>query len=203
MIVDDLKSEFPDAIIDVVETESPYVEIKPDALHRAAKFLLERGFDQLMCLSGVDTKTQKAVTKPLPKDAPKSAKPDVPAEAILVVYHLCSTSTCEKIALRVTLDRTAPRVRSVSDVWKAANWHEREAFDMYGVVFAEHPDMTRILCPDDWVGFPLRKDYVFPTYYHDVPHARMPSGGELADNPATAWDRYKPKEKTDEGSHGH
>ncbi|MEK8022821.1 MAG: NADH-quinone oxidoreductase subunit C [Candidatus Hydrogenedentota bacterium] len=203
-LFDSLKEKFGDATIEYVETASPYIAVQADAIHKVAAFLLKEGFDQLMCLSGVDTKTMKAVTKPLPKDAPKSTKPDVPPEQILVVYHLCRTSTGEKIALRVSLDREAPSVRTVSDVWKAANWHEREAFDMYGIVFEGHPDLTRILCPDDWIGYPLRKDYVFPTMYHDVPHARMPSGGELADHPEAAMNRDNKPEAAPAGKpHAH
>lgn len=203
MIFETLKEKFGDDVIEHVETASAYIAVKPDAIHRVAKFLLGAGFDQLMCLSGVDTKGQKAVTKPLPKDAPKSQKPDVPPEEILVVYHLCSTATAEKIALRVALDRDQPKVRSVADIWKIANWHEREAFDMYGVVFEGHPDMTRILCPDDWIGYPLRKDYVFPTAYHDVSHARLPSGGELHDHLETAMDSTRRPQQAGEKPHAH
>ena len=62
-------------------------------------------------------------------------------------------------------------VCSVTDIWPAAEWHERETFDLLGVSFDEHPDLRRILCPDDWVGHPLRKDYVFPTEYEGIPAA--------------------------------
>ena len=58
---------------------------------------------------------------------------------------------------------------SVVRFWPAADWHEREAYDMFGIVFDGHPDLRRILCADDWEGFPLRKDYVFPREYHGIP----------------------------------
>lgn len=78
------------------------------------------------------------------------------------------TATCE-FAVRVTVDRQDPVVPTVSHVWPAADWHEREAYDLFGIVFSDHPDLRRILCPDDWVGHPLRKDYDFPVAYHGIP----------------------------------
>jgi len=61
-----------------------------------------------------------------------------------------------------------PEVDSVSDVWAIADWHEREAYDLVGIRFLGHPNPKRILCPEDWVGHPLRKDYEFPLEYHDI-----------------------------------
>jgi len=76
-----------------------------------------------------------------------------------------------ELAIKVRVPRDAPHVRSVADVWSTADWHEREAFDLLGVTFDQHPDPRRILCPDDWVGHPLRKDYEFPTEYQGIPCA--------------------------------
>jgi NADH-quinone oxidoreductase subunit C len=61
-----------------------------------------------------------------------------------------------------------PEVPSVADVWRTADWHEREVFDLSGVHFTGHPDLRRILCPEDWVGYPLRKDYEMPLEYHGI-----------------------------------
>lgn len=74
-----------------------------------------------------------------------------------------------EFAVRVTVDRDKPVIPSVAHVWPAAEWHEREAFDLMGIDFSSHPDLRRILCPDDWEGFPLRKDYEFPLEYHGIP----------------------------------
>ncbi len=71
--------------------------------------------------------------------------------------------------LHVDLDRGDPHVASVMDLWPAAEWHEREAFDMMGIVYDGHADLRRILLPDDWEGYPLRKDYKVPTTYRDMP----------------------------------
>jgi NADH-quinone oxidoreductase subunit C len=175
-LFDQLRAQFGDTIIEEVATTSPYILVKTDAIREIARFCRDLGFDSLMCLSAVDTKGIKADTKPLPAGSPKTAKSAPPPEQFWVVYHLGSTTTREKAALKVIADRTDPHVPSVCDVWRVANWHEREAFDMYGIIFEGHPNLTRILCCD-----PLRKDYVFPTSYHDVPHERMPSGGESAE----------------------
>jgi NADH-quinone oxidoreductase subunit C len=86
-----------------------------------------------------------------------------------VVYDLWSFDLGHTFAVKVYTPRDKPSVPSVADLWPAADWHEREAFDMFGIDFPGHPDLRRILCADDWEGFPLRKDYVFPREYHGIP----------------------------------
>jgi NADH-quinone oxidoreductase subunit C len=86
-----------------------------------------------------------------------------------VVYDLWSFDLHHAFAVKVFCARDNPRVPSVVDLWAAADWHEREAYDMFGIVFDGHPDLRRILCADDWEGYPLRKDYVFPREYHGIP----------------------------------
>ncbi|MFQ3574291.1 MAG: NADH-quinone oxidoreductase subunit C [Thermodesulfovibrionales bacterium] len=82
-----------------------------------------------------------------------------------VVYHLFSMRHRHFIRIKVqvpdkkTEDSNEPCLDTVTDIWKGANWHERECFDMYGIVFEGHPDLRRILMPEDWTGYPLRKDY--------------------------------------------
>ncbi len=76
-----------------------------------------------------------------------------------VLYHLYATSAFRRLRLAVRLGRDNPRLNSVVGVWPAANWYEREVFDLFGVVFDGHPDLRRILLPEDWEGHPLRKDY--------------------------------------------
>jgi NADH-quinone oxidoreductase subunit C len=71
--------------------------------------------------------------------------------------------------VKIFTPRNQPAVPSVADLWPAANWHEREAFDLLGIQFTNHPDPRRILLADDWVGHPLRKDYVFPRQVNGIP----------------------------------
>ncbi|PDY89725.1 NADH-quinone oxidoreductase subunit C [Bacillus toyonensis] len=76
-----------------------------------------------------------------------------------VYVHLFSYGKKQSVAVKVKLDREVPQVESVTALWKGADWPEREAYDLLGIVFKGHPNLTRILMPDDWVGYPLRKDY--------------------------------------------
>ena len=76
-----------------------------------------------------------------------------------VVYHLHSVDRSERLRLKCRLKGENPEIESVTSVWRAANWYEREVFDLFGVRFTNHPDLTRIMLPDEWVGHPLRKDY--------------------------------------------
>ncbi|MFO1095596.1 MAG: NADH-quinone oxidoreductase subunit C [Planctomycetaceae bacterium] len=92
-----------------------------------------------------------------------------------VVYQLFSVSHKHRITIKARLPRWAgdtpgdlPEIDTVSHVWAIADWHEREAYDLLGVRFVGHPNLVRILCPDDWEGHPLRKDYEFPLEYHGV-----------------------------------
>jgi NADH-quinone oxidoreductase subunit C len=86
-----------------------------------------------------------------------------------VVYDLYSFDLRHTFAVKVYCPRQAPRVPTVCDLWRIADWHEREAFDMLGIIFDGHPDLRRILLAEDWEGYPLRKDYVFPREYHGIP----------------------------------
>jgi NADH-quinone oxidoreductase subunit C len=90
-------------------------------------------------------------------------------DRIEVVYVLYSLTRHHRYTLKCCLPREAPAVHTVESIWGVANWHEREAYDMFGVVFEGHSNLRRILCPDDWEGYPLRKDYQFPKSYQGMP----------------------------------
>jgi NADH-quinone oxidoreductase subunit C len=79
-------------------------------------------------------------------------------------YHILSHTHKERIRLRVMLEEASPTVESITTVWPSANFYEREVFDLFGVRFAEHPNLRRIMMPDDWEGHPLRKDYPVEGY---------------------------------------
>ncbi len=91
---------------------------------------------------------------------------------IEIVYHLLSYRHRHAIVLKVEADRAAPTVPSVEGVWKTANWFEREIWDLFGVTFTGHPDLRRIMLPDDWVGHPLRKDYQEAGGWHGMSNVR-------------------------------
>lgn len=110
-------------------------------------------FDFLACLSGVDYGVEENMFG--------------------VVYHLSSIPYKTQLVLKVKKhhDRNRqdlPSFPSVYSVWRTAEWHEREAFDLLGIHFENHPDLRRILLPDDWEGYPLRKDYKVQEYYHGI-----------------------------------
>jgi NADH-quinone oxidoreductase subunit C len=76
-----------------------------------------------------------------------------------MIYQLRNLETREQLRVRAFVDGDPPRIDSVYDIFPPANWDERETYDLFGIVFNNHPDLTRILMPDDWVGHPLRRDY--------------------------------------------
>ncbi len=98
---------------------------------------------------------------------------DYKAEGYIeVVYHLYSYEYRHGVVLKARANRDEPVLPSVEEVWKAANWLEREIYDLLGVKFLDHTDLRRLLMPEDWVGYPLRKDFVEPEEYHGISTTR-------------------------------
>jgi NADH-quinone oxidoreductase subunit C len=95
-------------------------------------------------------------------------------EKIQMVYHLYSYAQRHQIVLKVDLPRAGPQIATVEGVWKVANWFEREIFDLFGVIFEGHTDLRRIMLPEDWLGYPLRKDYVEQEEYDGISTQRAP-----------------------------
>ena len=125
--------------------------IKQSKIHSVCEFLHAHSklyFDSLSCLTGLDNGEEIGT--------------------IEIVYNLYSIPFDIHLMLKVKLDRDQAEVESVSNIWRAASWHEREAYDLVGIRFINHPDLRRILLPDDWEGHPLRKDYVEKEKYHEV-----------------------------------
>jgi NADH/F420H2 dehydrogenase subunit C len=117
------------------------VTVSPGQLHKLLKTLKEKpetSFDFLICESGVDIQ-----------------------EKLMVVYHLESTKLKHMLVVKTaTADREKPEIDSIVDLYKGAELHENEIFDLFGIVFKGHPNLRRMFMPDDWDGFPLRKDYI-------------------------------------------
>jgi len=165
----DLQRRFGPGVLGAnVEAIDPWIELSPEVLGPVCQFLRDEPslqFNMLNCISGVD------FCHTDPKKAAKS-----PWQPHLeVVYHLSSLARKHWLVLKVKLPRwkddkagELPHVPSVSSIWKTALWHEREVYDLIGVWFDGHPDLRRILCPEDWVGHPLRKDYEMPLEYHGI-----------------------------------
>ncbi len=158
-----LKTEFPDSVLEI-DTElptEPLVLIDPLKINEVSLFLRDNDelrFDSLMNLSGVDDANGEKITG-------EDGTTTITGGTFSVYYHLDSTILKHKITLKVSTEKDNPEVESVDEIWKASTWHEREAYDMYGIIFLNHPDLRRILLPDDWDGYPLRKDYENPEFY--------------------------------------
>ena len=128
----------------------PFVIVKADALVEVCRFLHDDpdlAFDCLTNMSGVDYLKE---------------------EHLQVVLHLYSYTHRHMLVVKVNASREEPSMPSVETVWKAANWLEREIYDLLGVVFTGHSDLRRLLMPEDWIGHPLRKDFVEPEEYHGI-----------------------------------
>jgi NADH-quinone oxidoreductase subunit C len=149
-IHDNLRAKFGDAVVEAkLDALQPWIRVAANRTKEIALFLRDDAafqFDFMMCLSGVDYNDGN----------------------LGVVYHLFSMVHKHKIVLRVNCPKEKPQIQSVHQAWATANWHEREAFDMYGIVFDEHPDLRRLLCPDDYPGYPLRKDFKVPEFYNGM-----------------------------------
>ncbi len=145
----------------------PYIVVEASAIHEVGEHLRrdpDMQFDSLMCLSGVDYGPDKALG---------------------VVYNLHSTALRHKITLKVEVPRQDGIVPTVCDIWRTAEWQEREAYDLFGMRFANHPDHRRILLPDDWEGYPLLKDYQVQEFYRGI---KVPYVG---DPPSIGLDVYR------------
>jgi NAD(P)H-quinone oxidoreductase subunit J len=124
------------------------IQVEPDLLIPLATALYAYGFNYLQCQGAYD---------------------EGPGKPLVSFYHLIKVSDNadrpEEIRLKVSLPRDNPTLPSVYWIWKAAEWQERECYDMYGIVYTGHPELKRILMPEDWIGWPLRKDYISPDFY--------------------------------------
>ena len=124
------------------------IQVEPDLLIPLATALYAYGFNYLQCQGAYD---------------------EGPGKPLVSFYHLIKVSDNadrpSEMRLKVSLPRENPTLPSVYWIWRAAEWQERECYDMYGIVYTGHPELKRILMPEDWIGWPLRKDYISPDFY--------------------------------------
>ena len=134
----------------------PFITLSSEKLVEICQFLRDDErlfFDLLACVTAIDNGAD--------------------ANTMEVIYNLTSIPYEHNLMLKILVPRNAngaklPAVPSVSHIWRTADWHEREAFDLVGITFTNHPDLRRILLPTDWVGHPLRIDYQEEEQYHGI-----------------------------------
>lgn len=149
-IRDLLKEKFGDAIVEVVHDGDGWVKVKREHLVEIAQFFKtdpEFQFDLLHSITGADLEKGN----------------------LQCIYNFTSTKKLHWLCVKVDVTNADPNLPTLSDLWKAADWHERETYDLLGLIFTGHPNLTRILCDEDWVGHPLRKDYEFPKEFRGIP----------------------------------
>jgi NADH-quinone oxidoreductase subunit C len=143
-IAEKIKEQFPDEVLEIKEFRGQAsVTLKKEKILDIGRYLHddpELGLDYLVDVCGVDYQGKKD-------------------KRFEVVYHLYSMKHRHMVRLKAVVGEEDTKIDSVMPVWAGANWHEREAFDMYGIIFNGHPDLRRVLLPEDWEGYPLRKDY--------------------------------------------
>lgn len=152
-----IKQKFgEEAIIAAKDGLMPYLQIEASKLNQICSFLHTDDrcyFDSLSCITALDNGPEKGTME--------------------LFYNLYSIPFGHKLALNIVLERPqvinkSAKVPTVSDIWHAANWDEREAYDLVGIIFENHPDLRRILMPEDWEGHPLQKDYILQEKYHGI-----------------------------------
>ncbi len=136
-----LRDAFPEAVLKTTDIFGTLnIKIRPaDLVGVCEKLHSDMGFDYLEDVTAIDWQGR-----------------------IEVVYHIRAIAANQKIAFRLDLDSDKPEVDTLTTIWKGADYQEREVYDLMGVVFTGHPNPRRILLPEDWEGYPLRKDYVIP-----------------------------------------
>ena len=141
-ILSKIKEKLPDAVLDITEYAGEQVlHVKGQDILKVLTELKDYGFNFLADLTAIDNLTLGGF------------------ERFAVSYHLLSHKTTERATVKAYISEEKPSLPSVESLWKTADWQEREVFDLYGIKFEGHPNLIRIMNPDDYDGYPLRKDY--------------------------------------------
>ena len=156
-----LKEKFGESIIELKTDKpvEPFIIVNPLDVDKICLFLRDENellFDSLMNLSGVDDANGEKVKS---AEGGEKGLETINGGTLSVFYHLESTQLKQKLTLKVSTSREKPEVVTVTDSWKSADWHEREAYDMYGIKFNNHLDLRRMYMPEEFEYYPLRKDF--------------------------------------------
>ena len=140
-LINKIQSKFPEATVETEGVQFPVINVSPADYYTLMERLRDEGFDYLFSMTGMDWGKELGVTN-----------------------HLENTQTREMIVVKVKLeDRENPELETLENIWKTAHLHEREIFDLFGINFKGHSVMKRLLLPDDWEGYPMRKDWMDAT----------------------------------------
>lgn len=153
-----LEVKFPGVVILPEEPHNDFIQIRSEQWKDVAQFIKtdpELKFDSCQCITGVDLGIEQNLE---------------------VRYNFHSMKLKHKIEIRIAVERKKPSIPSVEQVWRVADWFEREVYDMYGIRFKGHRDLRRMLLPDDWKGWPLRKDYKTPNIYNGMKIPKVRKG---------------------------
>jgi NADH-quinone oxidoreductase subunit C len=168
-----LKARLPKAVVGADETgRHPFIRIAPEHLVEACTLLRDDPTTRLECchlVSGVDWPAKKPEEKGEIEVVYHLVSYSLPYDSAYRVRRGLNQKNDPFVALKVRVPRDKPHVPSVMGVWTGADWHERETYDLMGVVFTGRERLLRILLPEDWPGHPLRKDWEYPSDYHGVP----------------------------------
>ena len=141
-ILSKIKERFPGAVLDITEFAGEHIlHVKGQDILKVLTELKDDGFNFLADLTAIDNLTLGGFDR------------------FAVSYHLLSHKTTERATVKAYISEEKPSLPSVESLWKTADWQEREVFDLYGIKFEGHPNLIRIMNPDDYDGYPLRKDY--------------------------------------------
>ena len=178
-VIEALRDEFGDAVLEVeryANEDTVYVEKRK--IRPICRFLKEQGFDYFADLGGIDNFTEE--------------------DRYEVFYNLVSTERQKRIRLKIRVDEEDMRVPSVVEVYRAANWNEREAYDMFGFTFVDHPDPRRMYMPEDFDYHPLRKEFPQLGVPGSLPLPPQTPDGELTMDPFAAAHGSKPVKSYEE-----
>ena len=180
-IIQKIKSAFPNAEISIQSTRDgiPTLWVERDQVRAVLQYLktgIERPFRTLYDLTAMDERV-------------RTNRPGLPKSDFTVVYHLLSYDRNEDIRIKVALTESSLSLPTITHVWEAADWYEREVWDMFGITFDGHPHLKRILMPPTWIGHPLRKDH--PARATEMGRFRLPEKNALEEQAAL---QFKPED---------